>query len=471
MQRQQYGALPASGRHAHRGWSAGVGVLLAMSGCATATHSERQLVGINRDHDVARTVQPAAPTMSAVSPAAIPLPDGSTVTVAQVVTIAREHTPTRAVFDAHRAAAHALVLQAQAIANPDVEAEGGQGRPRNGDSSDVIGRITLRQRLELPGKRSSRISAAQAGVFVAEQDIRAFAVDLESAVREAIATDAAATVASEQARQAVELATRIAEAVQHRVDAGEGDRGDALRAELDRRQAVIAADQRNQESVAARRALHAVCGGGLPGTFTIIDAWDDSWRPTHDDVLLAAEHHPRLERQRSLHALRVADVQREEAAARPDVTVGTFAGRGTDATEIGLTVAVDLPVWNRNQGGIAAAQADLQRSEAEAESERRTLKQTIDAAWATYQAAMSRRDRFISEMEPVTADLLKLRLHAYQIGDIGLLDVLDARRASQAIAEDTLASRVEALRARIQLQTALGRFVPITPARLPETKP
>ena len=452
-------------------WSTGLGVLLAMSGCGTADRSDPQLTLASPSAAVPTVVQPvtSAPAPAASTPA--PLPDGSVCTVAQVVAIAREHTPTRAVLDANRAAAKAAVLQAQTIANPEVEFEGGQGRPRNGDSTEAIGRITLRQRLELPGKRSSRVNAAEAGMTVAEQDAFALNMDLEAMVREAIADDASASMGSAQALKAVELATQIAETVQHRVAAGEGDRGDALRAELDRRQASITADQRHQAAVAARRALQAVCGGGLPDTFTITDAWEGSWNPTREEVLVATEHHPRVERQRALRAQRLAEVRREEASGRPDVTVGAFAGRATDATEVGLTVAVDLPVWNRNQGGIAAAQADLQRSDAEAEADRRLLRQSIESAWATYQAAMSLRDRLITEVEPMTAELLKLRLNAYATGDIGLLDVLDARRTSQAIADDLLASRSEVARARIQLLVALGRFAPFVPAHLSEAKP
>lgn len=471
MQRNWRGAQQATGRQAHGRRSAGIGVFLALSGCGTAAHSDRQPASIGPDPVASVAVQPAITPAASVDPAAVPLPDGSTVTVAQLVAIAREKTPTQAMLDAHRAVAQAMVLQALANANPDIEVEGGQGRPRSGDSSEVIGRITLRQRLEWPGKRSSRVSAAGAGIIVAEQDALAFEADLESAVREAIAEDAGAVLASAQARQAVELATRITEAIQRRVDAGEGDRGDALRAEIDRRQAVITADQRQQVAVAARRALLAICGGGLPSTFTITDVWEDSWRPTRGEVLLAAEHHPRLERHHALRAQRVAELQREETAGRPDITVGAFAGQGTDATEVGLSLTVDLPVWNRNQGGMAVAQADLQRGDAEAESDRRMLRRAIDSAWATYEATVTRRDRLINEVELMTADLLTLRLHAYATGDIGMLEVLDARRTSQAIADDVLSSRVEVVRARIQLQIALGRFAPFTPARHPEARP
>lgn len=468
MQRNRRGAQQVPRWQAVGRWGAGLGVLLTVSGCGTVGRSDHQPAIASAASAAPALAQPVS---APVTPSAAAPLEGSNLTIAQVVAIARDHTPTRAVLDANRAAAQAAVVQAQAIANPDVEVEGGQGRPRTGGSSETIGRIALRQRLELPGKRSSRVHAAESGLAVTEQDALALGVDLEATVREAVADYAGATLAATQASQAAELATRIAETVQRRVTAGEGDRGDALRAELDRRQAAINVDHRQQMVVAARVALTAICGGGLPITFTVTDAWDDAWTPTRDEVLTAAEHHPRLERQRALRAQRLAEVQREEAAGRPDVTVGAFAGRATDATEVGLTVAVDLPVWNRNHGGIAAAQADLQRSDAEAEVDRRVLRQSIDSAWAAYQAAMVRRNRLATEVEPMTADLLKLRIQTYATGDIGLLEVLDARRTSQSIADDILTSRMEVVHACIQLQIALGRFAPVVPARIPEIKP
>ena len=166
--------------------SAGLGLLLAMSGCGTADCSDRQTTLASPSAAVPTVVQPVTSARAPAASTRAPLPDGSVCTVAQVVAIAREHTPTREVLDANRAAAKAAVLQAQTIANPEVEFEGGQGRPRNGDSTEAIGRITLRQRLELRGKRSSRVYAAEVGMTVAEQDALALNMDLEAKVREAL---------------------------------------------------------------------------------------------------------------------------------------------------------------------------------------------------------------------------------------------------------------------------------------------
>lgn len=447
---------------------AGMTSLVVMSGCAPSERSRTP-----SPHDDSHAVASSTLALPITPPPGSPptIPEGTDLPIARLVALACEHTPSRAILDAHRAMANAAIYQAQAVANPELELEAGQGRPRSGDSSEMIGRVAVRQRLEWLGKRSRRVSAAEAGLAIVQQDSRSMKIEVEAAVRDAVADLAVAIRSVTQAAQVAELAKQIVGTVQSRFTAGEADRGDALRADLDRRQTAIAVSRRQQLVKAAQAALNALCGGVLPSTFTVSDAWDETRKPTRDDVVLATEHHPLLERRRAVRAQRMAELEREEAAGRPDITVGAFAGRATDGTEAGLSVAIDLPVWNRNQGGIAAAQAEIQRHDAEAIAEWRSLHQSIEAAWSAYEAALAQQDLLTTQIEPLATDLVQLRLHAYQAGDIGLLDVLDARRTAQAIADDLLASRVEVMRTRNQLQAALGRFTAVTPVRSHEAKP
>ena len=121
---------------------------------------------------------PAVPA-AAQTPPPPQIADGAAVPVASLLDLARRTTPTRALFEANRAAAAAAISQAGAWANPEVEFGIGRARAREADesgtrTSTTIGGVRLSQRFELPGKRSSRIAAAEAGRTLAD---RSAAVD------------------------------------------------------------------------------------------------------------------------------------------------------------------------------------------------------------------------------------------------------------------------------------------------------
>ena len=430
--------------------------------------------------EVARTdmrPDPAAQRGSAAPPAAAPrsasegLSEGQNLPVARLVAIALERTPTRSIWEADRAAAAAAVTQAGMFANPEIEIEGGQGRSRPGDTTDSIGRIAVRQRLEFPGKRSSRITAAEATVNVVEVDVAVLTLEVEADVRTAAIDLAATVLAVEQGKHAADIAHQIAEVVHRHAAGGETSRSDALRIDIDQRQSEIDLDQRERAVTAAREALRALCAGTLPEHFTVNDGLALSDLPGLDQALVAVDRHPRVIRLRSIRAQRLAELQREESAGRPDATIGAFAGRGIDGDEIGLSLGIEFPLWNRNQGGISSAQAGLRRQNAEIDATMQDVRRAIVSAWHAAAAAIARRDRTSTEIYPLAVELLSRRLAAYTAGEAALSEALDARRAAQLTDQGLDDSRAEAARALIRLKVAMGTFIPPTARPIPEPKP
>lgn len=428
-----------------------------------------------REQAEALSLSPSlAPAPAASPPTVAPPPvsafaEDAAIPVQNMIDLAKRFTPNRAVFEANRAAAAALVVEARAWANPELELAAGRARYREGDNPSVsVGGVSLKQRFELPGKRSARIDAAEAGRLLAERTAAVDGLALESEVRQAVVGIAAAELRREQADKAHELALTVQGIVAQRLAAGETDRGDLTRANADLAISRLEVDAARRDAEAARAVVRLWCGGErggqLPQRFTVPDAVTD----VVPEIPLAAMHqaalstHPRLAVLDAQAAAVAGELNREERAWYPDLTVGVFGDRGSDTNDLGVTLGVEVPVWNRNQGGIAQARAEIARLAAERRNEQATVQRQVLAAWSHYDGERLQIAGLASEVVPATEESLRLKLLAYASGDVGLFDILEARRAAFAAQQALLSARVRAATARIELASAVGSFSALT---------
>lgn len=406
--------------------------------------------------------QPIAPPDSA-KPAVPPIADGAAVPIAVLLDLAAQANPNRQILEANRAAAAAIVRQAGAWANPELELSAGRAKARvaNEDGarpSTMIGGVDLKQRFELPGKRSARIDAAEAQRSITEREAAVDRLDLELEIRLAALAVASAAAHVAQAAHGVELTTQVSTAVEKRMRAGETDRGDLARARVDLANAQLAADAAQAESTAARAALRTWCGDALPEQFTVTDILPDapSTVAMADLQRRAIAAHPRLavfDAQRSANAAAIAA---EERAWYPDLTLGVSGNRETDTNDLGVSIGIDLPLWNRNEGSIAKAHADLSRLQAERRKELLALQRQVVAAWGAYERERRQIAGLSEQVIPAAQDALKLKLASFQAGDATLLEVIDARRAELSAETALNEARERAAQARIDLTRAVG---------------
>ena len=382
-----------------------------------------------------------------------------------LIDLAKRVTPNRTVFEANRAAAAALVVEARAWANPELELSAGRARYREGDNPAVsIAGVSLKQRFELPGKRSARIDAAEAGRLLAERTAAVDGLALEGEVRQAVVGIAAAELRREQADKAHELAVMVQGIVAQRLAAGETDRGDLTRTNADLAISRLEVDAARREAEAARAVVRLWCGGEregqLPQRFTVPDAVADAVPeiPLAAMQQAALSAHPRLAVLDAQAAAVAGALNREERAWYPDLTVGVFGDRGSDTNDLGVTLGVEVPVWNRNQGGIAQARAEIARLAAERRNELASVQRNVLAAWSRYDGERQQIIGLASEVVPATEESLRIKLLAYSSGDVGLFDILEARRAAFAAQQALLSARVRAATARIELAAAVGSF-------------
>lgn len=314
-----------------------------------------------------------------------------------------------------------------------------------------------------PGERSAKRGAAQAqqqattaGIVAAEweavADIRRFR----------LAVCAAALVAS-TAGEETDLRTHALGLVRRQRELGEARDLDVATASWELGEAKHEQRQSEAELSLAKRDLNRLLGlppeyeAHLTGLGEALAVQPMELPPIETlDAQVSASRwdlkHLQAEYEQSEQELRLAI-----AKQYPQLSIGPALSHDKDATSIGIGASIELPVFDRNQGGIHAA--DTKREQARA-AYRVALHDLLSQA----HAARDRAARAAAEVEAYRTDILPnaervnaMMEQALTSRDVSVLDYLAQRRRWIQTRIGYLRAAAAFQRAWIDLDAALGR--------------
>ena len=124
-----------------------------------------------------------------------------------------------------------------------------------------------------------------------------------------------------------------------------------------------------------------------------------------------------------------------------------------------LGVTVPLPVYNRNQGGIARAKMNVTQSQIELSSVERQLISDVQQALYEYEVTSRMVNRIRKELEPAARQVRDDTLRLYQGGEVNVVIYLNAQREYQDTVKQYLDTVVRHRRAMLALNTVLGQRI------------
>jgi cobalt-zinc-cadmium efflux system outer membrane protein len=318
--------------------------------------------------------------------------------------------------------------------------------------------LSVSQPIELGGKRAARIAAGQAGIDAATARNRQVITDFgyELALAYGAAEAAQARVALfEEALAAAEEDLRAARAL---VDAGR-------EADLRSVQAEAAATTAQADLEAARADAQTAFAqlSSLAGLSTPYMGVSSSLLPLASDLPVPADVPPdaspavlaaQAEREA---AFRRIDVERTRAV--PDVTpsLGIRRLTGSDETVFVAGVSIAIRLFDRNQGNIAAATAELQGADSRLTAARVEALNGWRSAVALARAADARVTAS-TQAQVASDEAYRLARVGYEAGRTPLVEVLLARRNLTLAQGSTLEARLARIRAEAQLARLSARI-------------
>jgi len=306
--------------------------------------------------------------------------------------------------------------------------------------------LAIGQTIELGGKREARVRAGEAEVSAAQLSARVARAELTVTVKSRFAAALASEAQVTLARGALGRANDLARSAQALVDAGREPPLRALRA----RTAVAEAQAELDRLIGADNAARAAAPQRVVGSLSVLSKPAGVPDPMQSlDVRLAEAQ----------GAAARAIVARERAAGSTDVTAEVGVRRFEEDRENAIVfgLSMPIPIFNQNQGNVAAANADVRAADSRRVQAIAEAVQRIRGAEDAFAAA----DRRVQTLEviagPTAQEALDLARAGFEAGRFSLLDVLDAEAAFASAQATLIEAQRDRAVAAAELERALAR--------------
>ena len=406
----------------------------------------------------AGSIRPAPIVPLAVAPAAAAqFAPAQVIGLPDLERLALQYNPTLAQAAAFIDSARGKALQAGLPLNPTVGITGEQiGAAR---TSGEWTWFYLQQEIVTGGKlRLSRLKYEQEA-YAAEVQAGAQRLRVVNAITEGYFDVLAAQRSVENHRRLKANAEDGLKTTEQLLNVGQANEPDLLQAKVEVQRAAVAL--RNAETRLRRdwEQLVAVVGVPTLPLQPVSGPLEPDGPPLGRDEALARllEESPELAMARIEVKRDQIQLQRERREPIPNVTLrgGTgynFETRNQTA-EVGL--AVRLPVFDRNQGTVRQAQADLARATAEVTRVELDLRRRFADAFTRYETARTEAETLRAETVPTAQRAYELYLKSYKERRSAWPQVLVAQRTVYQLNDDLTRSLVDMRRAEVEVRGLL----------------
>lgn len=369
--------------------------------------------------------------------------------------------------------ARARLRQAGLRPNPTIDVEQSTGRFTNSPGEGEVS-VGVAVPIELGGKRRRRIELAQAELEAAAAEVADRERRLTNEVRALYAEALASIRELSTLEELNDLDLQTTRFVQARVNEGETApiELNQLRVEVERLRSRRVLVEGRLKGTLLR--LKSITGIG-PSEFLRLSE-DLQQRvaipsPTSVDaaVEIALRSRPDLKFARLAEEVAQAGLQLARAQAVPDLTPFTrYSNNRTvfEDTPIGalrdrdklLTfgVSVEIPIFNRNQGGKAEAAVAIDQAQRRREFLEVVIRSEVQSAYARYEAAQAAVTTFEQGAIPRSSENVRTIRAAYQIGAFSITELLVEQRRLLDVQREFTEALAERYRALADLQAAMG---------------
>ena len=393
-------------------------VLVCLAGCTTAP---------------VRPVAPVAsvevlPPTSLVARAVFEVPSGP-LDLNGLVSLARTQNPDLAVAAARITEAQGQVVQAGLYPNPTLGYIGNQ--INDGPGTAGMQGLFFNQDIVTAGKLEVAREAAAHGLTAADWQAVSRWFETVARVRSAYFELLAARMVLRESERIVgqfEEGLRKAESLAR---AGTVLDYEVRRFRIELTQARNRVGTANERVAAAERLLATAVGvGQLPAPIAPADLPANPMAADFDEAISTSESGSYLREAVAMTEQARGQVRLAELQNAPNLQVQSAAmyDYTINAPIANVQVGVTLPVWNRNEGNILAAQGRLVQAQAGVGQARIRVRERLTAAHQKYRNARRQLDLFEKQILPDARTALEQVEKVYEVRGERFFETLDARR-------------------------------------------
>lgn len=345
------------------------------------------------------------------------------MSLANFLELADQNNPTLKEANALVRRSQQKARQAGLYPNPSIGYQGEQirgGSYGGGEQGAFVqqtivlgGKLGLRRNIHEQEMRSEQVG-------VEEQTYRVHA-DVQQAFYDALA--ALTTVHLRQ--QLLGLALDAVETVHQLANVGQADAPDILQTEVEAEQAKVDYSSAQREYLKTFHVLAALAGNSDLAVLSLDGDLEKTPDLNTEQMLESVvTQSPTVKRARQ--EIVVAQARLKDAKREPIPDLQLRAGEqynGEHVSENPLkptgaqsfaSASINLPLWNRNQGNVQAARAEIERAEQDLAREQLSLQQQAAPMAQSYESAKFEADRYKTQLIPRATRAYELYLKKYQ---------------------------------------------------------
>jgi len=320
--------------------------------------------------------------------------------------------------------------------------------------------LGLAQTIELGDKRVKRLQAANLDTSLAGWDFETTRVRVATQTAQAFVDVLSSQQRGKVLGEFVAIAEKTQASVAARVKGGKVSPIELDRAVVASARAKALHKAEKSRLEAAKRKLSALWGaeridfdaaeGRLGKGYGV---------PSIEAVRAHLDNNPELARWADEINRRVAQVGLEHANAVPDVTVGAGVRHfgENDSTAMVASVSVPFPVFDRNQGNIAAAERRVTKAEHDRAAARTELFTSLVEAMGELEVAATQLKSLERDVLPAAETAFDCTTSGYDYGKFHPLNVRPAPRLVFEPRGVVLAARADYEKARVRVEALIGR--------------
>lgn len=381
----------------------------------------------------------------------------------ELVELAQQNNPTLKQAQASMRASAGLARQAGLWPNPSVGYQGEQ--IRGGSYGGGEQGAFIQQTIVLGGKLRLRRNVFEQERRATEIGVEEQKLNVAGAVRVQFYRALAQLRTVEIRERLLQLSVDAAATAHQLANVGQADAPDILQSEVEAEQAKLDFSVAQRQYIQAYHQLSALVGEPqMPLSLLEGDLDNPPEIDADQATQVILQNSPTILRAQQEAARAEAVLKRDKREAFPDLSLRAGEQQNlerdpTTGRSIGLqsfaSAGIQIPIFNRNQGNVAAARAELERNHQEVNRIKFSLMQSAAPLIQQYQTSKLQAERYRTQMIPRAQRAYELYLQKYKNMAAAYPEVIISQRTLFQLQESYVQSLSELWTTAVQLQNFL----------------
>jgi outer membrane protein, heavy metal efflux system len=322
--------------------------------------------------------------------------------------------------------------------------------------------LQFNQEVELGGKRSARMEAADALYIKADAELLTKTAEIHANV---IAAFYEVLVAQERvtlAKSSVEIADLALDAASKRVIAGKSSPVEQTKSSVAAATASIELVQAKMQLNNSRNRLSALWGDNAPSFERVSGKVANipevaSLDELHD--LIDVSPAIKLAKFEINARAALTDVERSKAVQNITISAGIVNNQEIGLNQALLGLSIPIPLFDRNQGNIQEAVSRQYKAKDELIAIKNRIQTNLTTQYARLSAARKATTALQNDVLPNAQNAFNSANRGFSLGKFNFLDVLDAQRTLYQAKSQYINALLEAHQSIAEIERTLGDIV------------